>query len=374
MVPIIRVKDALGNAYNIPAIRGVRGYTGAAGPKGDPGKDFKVLGYYDTLLLLQAAVTTPEAGDAYGVGTAAPYTIYIYDGVNSAWVDNGTIQGAAGADGTDGREVEFQTSATHIQWRYVGVATWTDLIALSALKGADGADGAAGADGAPGADGAAGVGISSVTFKETDVSGNAVYTITLTNATTYDFTAPKGPAGADGASGADGAAGPNEVSSTTATALNGILKGNGTNVTTATENTDYAGATHASRHATGGGDAITPANIGAAALDGDSKVTAAQASAAIVEVTGSLTLGSTHYGRMLRCTNSAAITLTMPTDIPVGTEIEIYRAGAGAVTLSAASGVTVECKEATYGVADQYTAVVLKWVAANTVAIVGNVG
>ena len=76
----------------------------------------------------------------------------------------------------------------------------------------------------------------------------------------------------------------------------------------------------------------------------------------------------------MRCTNSTAITLTMPKDIPVGTEIEIYRAGAGTVTLSAASGVTVECKESTYGIADKYTSVVLKWVAANTVAIQGNVG
>ena len=136
----------------------------------------------------------------------------------------------------------------------------------------------------------------------------------------------------------------------------------------------YAPATHASTHSTGEDDAIAPADIGAASLDADSKVTAAQAAAAIVTVTASLTLGSTHYGRMLRCTNSTAITLTMPKDIPVGTEIEIYRAGAGTVTLSAASGVTVECKESTYGIADKYTSVVLKWVAANTVAIQGNVG
>ena len=136
----------------------------------------------------------------------------------------------------------------------------------------------------------------------------------------------------------------------------------------------YAPATHASTHSTGEDDAIAPADIGAASLDADSKVTAAQAAAAIVTVTESLTLGSAHYGRMLRCANSTAITLTMPKDIPVGTEIEIYRAGAGTVTLSAASGVTVECKESTYGIADKYTSVVLKWVAANTVAIQGNVG
>lgn len=43
-----------------------------------------------------------------------------------------------GTDGEDGREVQFQTSSTHIQWRYVGEATWTNLVALSTLKGEDG--------------------------------------------------------------------------------------------------------------------------------------------------------------------------------------------------------------------------------------------
>ena len=57
-----------------------------------------------------------------------------------------------------------------------------------------------------------------------------------------------------------------------------------------------------------------------------------------------------------------------------GTEIEIYRGGAGTVTLSAASGVTVECKESTYGIADQYTSVVLKWRTDSIVVIEGNVG
>lgn len=71
----------------------------AAVQKGDPGKDFKILGYYDTLDLLKAAQKSPEPGDAYGVGTAAPYTVYIYDGVNLDWVDNGTIQGPQGVAG-----------------------------------------------------------------------------------------------------------------------------------------------------------------------------------------------------------------------------------------------------------------------------------
>jgi len=39
-----------------------------------------------------------------------------------------------------GREVEIQKSDTHIQWRYVGDAGWTDLVALVDLKGTTGND------------------------------------------------------------------------------------------------------------------------------------------------------------------------------------------------------------------------------------------
>ena len=40
--------------------------------------------------------------------------------------------------GDDGREVELQTSATHVQWRYIGDATWLDLVPLSVISGNDG--------------------------------------------------------------------------------------------------------------------------------------------------------------------------------------------------------------------------------------------
>lgn len=46
--------------------------------------------------------------------------------------------------GVDGREVQFDVSATHIRWRYVGDASWTNLIALSVLRGQDGDPGANG--------------------------------------------------------------------------------------------------------------------------------------------------------------------------------------------------------------------------------------
>lgn len=89
--------------------KGDTGATGATGPqgpkgeKGEPGKGLTILGYYATAQALAAAVTNPEAGDAYGVGTAEPYDIYIYDGVTHAWVNNGPLQGAKGGKGRQGR-------------------------------------------------------------------------------------------------------------------------------------------------------------------------------------------------------------------------------------------------------------------------------
>lgn len=67
--------------------------------KGETGQGFVVKGKYDSLELLQSGVPTPSAGDAYGVGTAEPYNIYIYDGVSSTWVDYGQLQGAKGDKG-----------------------------------------------------------------------------------------------------------------------------------------------------------------------------------------------------------------------------------------------------------------------------------
>ncbi len=46
--------------------------------------------------------------------------------------------GDAMTEGPPGPAVQLQTTATHIQWRVVGTSTWTNLIALSSLKGADG--------------------------------------------------------------------------------------------------------------------------------------------------------------------------------------------------------------------------------------------
>ena len=112
---------------------GPRGPQGLQGVQGEPGKGLTISGYYATAQALAAAVTNPTAGDAYGVGTAEPYDIYIYDGVTDTWVNNGPLQGAKGEKGDKGDTGE------------------------NGEPGKDGSPGAAGAPGAPGADGADGV-------------------------------------------------------------------------------------------------------------------------------------------------------------------------------------------------------------------------
>ena len=70
------------------------------GEKGDTGTGLTILGYYATEEELSSAITNPTVGDGYGVGSNAPYDIYIYSG--DGWVNNGPLQGAKGDKGEQG--------------------------------------------------------------------------------------------------------------------------------------------------------------------------------------------------------------------------------------------------------------------------------
>ena len=113
---------------------------------------------------------------------------------------------------------------------------------------------------------------------------------------------------------------------------------------------------------------------GVATLNANKLITPGQSYSDLVNCTGSTTIATYHFGNVVRINSDSAIVITIPTGIPIYTEIELFREGAGSVTLSPASGVTVLCKASNYGIADQYTSVVLKWVDTNLVAIEGNVG
>jgi hypothetical protein len=104
--------------------------------------------------------------------------------------------GAAGPSGDDGREVELQTGATHVQWRYVGDATWINLVALSAITGPAGV---AGSTGPSGAAGAAGSSAYQVAVAAGFVGTESQWLASLVG--------QQGPAGAAGPAGPTGAAG-----------------------------------------------------------------------------------------------------------------------------------------------------------------------
>ncbi len=124
-----------------PGEKGERGDRGEKGERGEKGDAFTVLGFFDSLEALTAAVSAPAAGEAYGVGAAKPYDIYIYDAARAEWVNNGPLQGAKGDKGEKGDAFTFADFTTE---------------QLASLRGADGAPGEKGEKGDPGQPGADG--------------------------------------------------------------------------------------------------------------------------------------------------------------------------------------------------------------------------
>ena len=230
---------------------GPQGPEGPQGPRGETGRGLTVLDYYDDLEALQAAVQSPEDGDAYGIGTSEPYDIYIYS-PTKGWVNNGKLQGAKGDTGPEGPKGDPGEQ---------GPKGDTGPQGPQGPQGEQGIQGPAGPQGNPGADGAEGpqgpAGTAATIAVGTVTASDPGSTPQVTNSGTasaavLDFVLPRGaqgPAGADGAPGADGQdgaegpqgpAGPNEVSTTTGTNITGLLKGNGTTVQQAVAGTDYA--------------------------------------------------------------------------------------------------------------------------------------
>lgn len=85
---------------------GPQGPQGPKGDQGDTGTGLDILGTYDNLEALQAAVTQPQQGDMYNVGTADPYTIYMWDSTvePGSWKSQGQLQGAKGDTGPQGEQ------------------------------------------------------------------------------------------------------------------------------------------------------------------------------------------------------------------------------------------------------------------------------
>lgn len=88
-----------------PGEKGDPGEQGPQGEKGETGEGFRLRDQFDSFAELEAAVPEPEAGSAYGVGTAQPYDVYIYS-PSKGWVNHGPLQGAKGDAGPQGEKGE----------------------------------------------------------------------------------------------------------------------------------------------------------------------------------------------------------------------------------------------------------------------------
>lgn len=75
------------------------------------GSNLKILGHFDTVAALQASAPQ-NVGDAYSVGAAAPYNLYIFDGLRNEWLNYGQIRAA-------------DISAQYVENQVIAVSAWT---------------------------------------------------------------------------------------------------------------------------------------------------------------------------------------------------------------------------------------------------------
>jgi hypothetical protein len=377
------------------------------GPPGEVGQDFVILGYYATLSILQAAVTNPEAGAAYGVGSAAPYDIYIWDGVGLSWLNNGIIEGPPGEKGDTG-DTGAQGPVGPNE-----VSSTTDSSLSGIIKGAAGKLTQAVA----GSDYQAAITASGILKGAGGGAVNAATAGTDYQAPTDGLTAEVALADADTLPFYDDSATAHRkstwanIKSVLKTALfgsvSGLTKLDGSGgFSAATSGTDFQGPTEgltaessladadvfpfydnsaiAHRKVTWGNilAAIVSAIVGvaskAASLDSNSKVTASQAAARIIDVTDNKTLALSDAGTMQRLNSASNLTVTVPLEssvaYPDGTEIEITRYGTGTCTIAAASGVTINKNGSALTIKDRYTSAYLKKIADDEWLLQGNLG
>lgn len=172
---------------------------------------------------------------------------------------------------------------------------------------------------------------------------------------------------------------PTDTSRQAKITANGLLKGDGSGgVTAATAGTDYQAPL------TAGTDYATPASVaacipssekgansGVATLDAYGKVMADQATSQIINVPSDIVLSASHNKAFLFCQTSN-VTITIPTGLPAGFEVTIYRwQNSYTVTLACASTViTVNGDSTNKTISKQFGAVWLKRVSAASDAFV----
>ena len=131
-------------------------------------------------------------------------------------------------------------------------------------------------------------------------------------------------------------------------------------------------ATYPLSEAYADGDVLTAANVNSI-TEGVNDLAIAVAN----DQTGtSYTLVLSDAAKVVTLTNAAAITLTVPpnTDVafPVGTQILLYQGGAGQVTITPGSGVTIRSSGSKLKITDQYSVAGLLKLASDEWVAFGN--
>ena len=367
------------------------------GEKGDTGDGLKILGQYATLQALQQAVPNPSAGDAYSIGASVPYSIYIWDEKNSVWVDNGQIQGPQGEAGQiEIGTVETGAPGTAASVTNVGTAE-SAILNFVIPQGYTGAAGSTWYSGA-GINGTAstptvfpGSGVASANPNDfylnsgtTNVyrciTGGApsvatwVYVMALNaGAVLYNLAQTLSTAQQQQAVNNIGALSVNPQTLSTAQqqqAVNniGALSVNPQTLTQEQQQqvTTNIGAIPAANKGTAGG---------VATLNNNLKVSAEQACSTITAKTSNYTLTLEDAGTLITMNAETDLTLTIPAsstvDFPFGTEIEIAQFGAGKVTISPESGVTLYSLDGALSLAGQYAVACIKKVSTDAWLIGG---
>lgn len=222
--------QGLQGVQGVPGVQGVQGVQGIQGPPGDKGEDgssFTVKGMYATLDALKAAHATGAEGDAYIVGSENTNVVYIWDVDAVGWVNVGPIQGPQGPQGPQG---------------------------IQGVQGVQGVPGVSGQDGK--------------SAYQTAVEGGYSGTETAFNAALVELpnhiADKKNPHGVT-------AAQVKAIPTSEKGAASGVatLGADGKVPAGQLPAMDYAAKTHASQHASGGSDPITPAAIGAQPASND---------------------------------------------------------------------------------------------------------
>lgn len=104
-----------------------------------------------TLQLVGTALQGPVG--ARGRDGLSAYEVWKMNGNPTGTVEDYLLS-LKGTTGDNGRDIELQKSASHVQWRLVGDPDWIDLVPLIDIKGDIGATGATGPVGPTGATGA----------------------------------------------------------------------------------------------------------------------------------------------------------------------------------------------------------------------------